>query len=139
MHLLVWLENFQQTPENIDSIVSSEIPDENSPIYECAITSYIHGPCGNINPHQPCMINHKCSKGFPKYFRKEIEVGEHSYALCWRRSPDYGGNTVTKYIAGTPIKIETPVPNYSLSAKPAAKKSKAEAFDDLFEEDDLPF
>jgi hypothetical protein len=39
----------------------------------------------------------------------------------------------------TPIKIETPVSNYSLSAKPAAKKSKAEAFDDLFEEDDLPF
>ena len=39
----------------------------------------------------------------------------------------------------TPIKIETPVSNYSLSAKPAAKKSKAEAFDDLFEEDDLTF
>jgi hypothetical protein len=39
----------------------------------------------------------------------------------------------------TPIKIETPVSNYSLSAKPAAKKSKAEAFDDLFEEDDSPF
>ena len=81
MHLLVWLENFRQTPENIDSIVSSEIPDENSPIYECVITLYIHGPCGNINPHQPCMINHKCSKGFPRAFRNETEVGENSYAL----------------------------------------------------------
>lgn len=40
----------------------------------------------------------------------------------------------------TPVKVETPKSNYSLSAKPVAKKSKAEAFDDLFEEDDdLPF
>jgi hypothetical protein len=36
---------------------------------------------------------------------------------------------------------EEPKSNYSLSAKPAAKKSKADAFDDLFEEDedDSPF
>jgi hypothetical protein len=35
---------------------------------------------------------------------------------------------------------EEPKTNYSLSAKPAAKKSKADAFDDLFEEDDdMPF
>jgi hypothetical protein len=35
---------------------------------------------------------------------------------------------------------EEPKTNYSLSAKPAAKKSKADAFDDLFEEDDdTPF
>jgi hypothetical protein len=35
---------------------------------------------------------------------------------------------------------EKPQSNYSLSTKPAAKKSKAEAFDDLFEEDDdMPF
>ena len=31
---------------------------------------------------------------------------------------------------------EEPKSNYSLSTKPAAKKSKAEAFDDLFGEDD---
>jgi hypothetical protein len=37
-------------------------------------------------------------------------------------------------------KEEKPQSNYSLSAKPAAKKSKAETFDDLFEEDDdMPF
>jgi hypothetical protein len=35
---------------------------------------------------------------------------------------------------------EEPKSNYSLSTKPAAKKSKADAFDDLFEDDDdLPF
>jgi hypothetical protein len=37
-------------------------------------------------------------------------------------------------------KEEKPQSNYSLSTKPSAKKSKAEAFDDLFEEDDdMPF
>jgi hypothetical protein len=36
---------------------------------------------------------------------------------------------------------EEPKSNYSLSAKPVAKKPKVEAFDDLFdeEEDDMPF
>jgi hypothetical protein len=35
---------------------------------------------------------------------------------------------------------EKPQSNYSLSTKPAAKKSKADAFDDLFEDDDdMPF
>ena len=36
---------------------------------------------------------------------------------------------------------EEPKSNYSLSTKPAAKKSKAEAFDDLFgeDDDDVPF
>jgi hypothetical protein len=34
---------------------------------------------------------------------------------------------------------EKPQSNYSLSTKPAAKKSKADNFDALFEEDDLPF
>jgi hypothetical protein len=37
-------------------------------------------------------------------------------------------------------KEETPKSNYSLSTKPEAKKSKADAFDDLFEDDDdAPF
>jgi hypothetical protein len=34
---------------------------------------------------------------------------------------------------------EKPQSNYSLSTKPAAKKSKADNFDALFEEDDIPF
>jgi hypothetical protein len=35
---------------------------------------------------------------------------------------------------------EKPQTNYSLSAKPAAKKSKSDQFDELFEEDDdMPF
>jgi hypothetical protein len=35
---------------------------------------------------------------------------------------------------------EEPKSNYSLSTKPAAKKTKADSFDELFEEDDdMPF
>ena len=34
---------------------------------------------------------------------------------------------------------EEPKSNYSLSTKPAAKKSKAETFDDMFDDDDAPF
>jgi hypothetical protein len=42
---------------------------------------------------------------------------------------------------GKPLVKEEPQSNYSLSTKPAAKKSKADSFDELFddEDDDLPF
>jgi len=35
--------------------------------------------------------------------------------------------------------VAPPKSNYSLSTKPAAKKSKADAFDELFDDDDAPF
>ena len=47
----------------------------------------MHGPCGNINPDFPCMINLKCSKHFPKEVSNTTTLGQNaSY-------PDYRDNS----------------------------------------------
>ena len=45
----------------------------------------VHTPCGGQNPRAVCMVNGKCSKGFPKPFREETSITEDSYA-CTKRS-----------------------------------------------------
>ncbi|GFR98290.1 hypothetical protein ElyMa_004497700 [Elysia marginata] len=51
----------------------------------------IHGPCGVNNPTAPCMKNGTCSKGFPKPFIQNSEIGNDSYPKYRRRSPNHGG------------------------------------------------
>lgn len=41
----------------------------------------IHGPCGNW-----CIVNNKCSKGFPKAFCSETIMDENGYPKYHRRN-----------------------------------------------------
>ena len=100
-HLELWFEDpFVATAAVLDSMISAEIPDENSPIYDQVKKFYLHGPCGPVNPQSPCMIDGVCSKNFPKDFRSNTDLGEDSFAMYRRRSPQEGGNSVTKIIRG---------------------------------------
>ena len=54
----------------------------------------VHTPCGPANPNAICMRNGKCSKGFPKPFRKETTINKDSYANLRRH------NTGKKYKLG---------------------------------------
>ena len=65
MHLLFWIENFDETPQNIDNVISAEIPPEGAPgskerelhelvpgskereLHELVMKHMIHGPCGD--------------------------------------------------------------------------------------------
>ena len=49
-HILIWRENFDQTPSNIDNTISAEIPAPNSDLHETVVKYMIHGPCGSLNP-----------------------------------------------------------------------------------------
>ena len=98
-HNLFWIDNFIITPENIDLVISAEIPDPlTDPIlYEIVTQHMIHGPCSHHNPTAPCMENGVCSKGFPKEYQASTVVGEGSYPLYKRRSPMQGGRSIEKF------------------------------------------
>ncbi|CEP11614.1 hypothetical protein, partial, partial [Parasitella parasitica] len=76
VHILLFLDNEKDrfdTSEKIDSIISAEIPDADTDkdLYNIVTKNMMHGPCGDINPKSPCMVEDafgimKCSKGFPK-------------------------------------------------------------------------
>lgn len=45
----------------------------------------VHGPCGIVNPQAPCMIDGKCSKGYPKLFSEDTQTDEDGFPSYRRR------------------------------------------------------
>ncbi|KAJ9541777.1 hypothetical protein OSB04_028283 [Centaurea solstitialis] len=66
------------TVEQIDPIISAEIPDkdEDPDLYSLVKEFMIHGPCGEENINCPCMIDRKCSKNFPKRFSEYTSIDD---------------------------------------------------------------
>jgi hypothetical protein len=66
-HILIWLVD-KVRPEEIDKIISAEIPDPNvdQELFDIVTTNIVHDPCGTLNIMSPCMDNGKCTKRFPK-------------------------------------------------------------------------
>jgi hypothetical protein len=89
-HILLILDtaNKPRTPEQIDKIVSAEIPNPvtQKALFDSVTKHMIHGPCGSFNPNAPCMKNGICSKGFPKEHCEETTLSEDAYPLYCRRS-----------------------------------------------------
>ncbi|KAK7244370.1 hypothetical protein RIF29_39191 [Crotalaria pallida] len=96
-HILLFLDARAKypNPEDIDSIISAEIPDaEKKPkLYEAVKEFMLHGLCGLANRRSPCMIDGRCSKFFPKKFEPETKVDEDGYPIYRRRD---NGHTIEK-------------------------------------------
>ena len=85
------------TPSFLDDVISAEIPPITSPVQELVITQMMHGPCGNLNPNSPCMIDGKCDKDFPKDFSNETIVEDiYGYPKYHHQSPQDGGGQFMK-------------------------------------------
>lgn len=96
-HILLILapEDKPLLAEQIDEIVSAELPDERThPVLHAIVTRcMLHGPCGTVKPTSPCMKDGSCSKRFPKAYQNSTQVGRDSFPLYKRRSPEDGGRT----------------------------------------------
>ena len=88
-HLIVFLDRASRlsTPEAIDELISTEIPDEQSHprLFVLVKKFMIHGPCGPDIP-SPCLDDRRrCSKHFPKPFLSTTQITGDSYVQTRRR------------------------------------------------------
>jgi hypothetical protein len=97
-HILIWLHsNFKcRTLEDVDSIVSAEIPDKftNPKCYEIVSRFMMHGLCGLANPKSQCMNKGVSSKRFLKKFKTQTVFDDNGFVYYRRR--DLKDNFVIK-------------------------------------------
>jgi len=81
-HIIVFLKPYAKlrTPEQVDSLMSSEFPVDNPELFELIKKFMIHGPCGAQNRQSSYMENGVCTKGFPKPFNECTSITEDFYA-----------------------------------------------------------
>ena len=96
LHLLLWMID-KIRPQDIDKIITAELPDPNTDpeLFRIVSTTMIHGPCGHINPNSPCMKDGRCTKHYPREFLRATVTARDGYPLYRRRSPEEGGVSVT--------------------------------------------
>lgn len=106
-HILVWLVD-KIRPDEIDSIISAEIPDEIvDPKLHAVVTKHmIHGPCGHFNYNSPCMVDGRCSKRYPRDLLAETITGNDGYPLYRRRSVADSGRSVIVKVRGQNVDVD---------------------------------
>nr|XP_043616040.1 uncharacterized protein LOC122587953 [Erigeron canadensis] len=108
-HVCLFLKNGSKlpTPEDIDRVICSEIPDKELELdlYQIVCDNMLHGPCGIDREFMPCMTKGKCTKRFPKDFNEHTYIDEDGYAV-YRRRKD--GNHALK--SGIPLDNRSIVP-----------------------------
>uniref|UniRef100_UPI00358ED5B8 uncharacterized protein n=1 Tax=Myxine glutinosa TaxID=7769 RepID=UPI00358ED5B8 len=107
IHILVWLKD-KIRPAQVDDIISAEIPNptEDKVLHEVVVKHMLHGPCGHINTHSPCMKAGKCTKRYPRPLLTETQTDQDGYPLYRRRKPGDGGFTTTLRVKQQEIVID---------------------------------
>ena len=92
MHLLLFLKGEYKllSPDVVDSIITARWPDPTTQprLFEAVKKFMVHGPCGALNPHAPCMKDGKCIHGYPKPFQQHTTMDHEGYPHYAR--PDDG-------------------------------------------------
>lgn len=95
------------TTDQVDNCISAEIPpdpqlaesqeekEQRQRLQDIVITNMVHGPCGAANPRSPCMEDGKCTKKYPKEFKRYTVLDPASgFPTYRRRAPEDGGRTL---------------------------------------------
>ena len=92
MHLLLFLKSEYKllTPDVVDSMISAQWPDPSTQphLFDAVKKFMVHGPCGTLDPHAPCMRDGKCIHGYPKPFQQHTTMDHDGYPHYAR--PDDG-------------------------------------------------
>jgi len=104
-HMLFILSGRQHCWQEVDRLVCAELPDQtvHPRLFDTVTSCMLHGVCG---PSSACFKNGRCSENFPKPFHRQTSMGDDSYPLYRRRSPEDGGKTFTKYVRGQATVID---------------------------------
>ncbi|KAL2998223.1 hypothetical protein AAZX31_09G086000 [Glycine max] len=96
-HILILLHpsNKYPNPEDIDNIISTEIPNKDThlELYELITKHMIHGPCGLPNMRAPCMVDGKYITFFPKNYQQATIVDQDGFPVYRTRN---NGHTVQR-------------------------------------------
>nr|GEX23813.1 DNA helicase [Tanacetum cinerariifolium] len=88
-HTLLWVDSASkiQGPEDVDRLISAELPDPqvDPQGYKVVSEMMIHGPCGAVNMSATCMEGDKCSKGFPKKVTEKTFFDDQGHVHYRRR------------------------------------------------------
>jgi hypothetical protein len=88
MHLLLFLKTRFKllSPDVVDSIIMACWPDPvmQPQLFDAVKKFMVHGPCGVLDPHAPCMRDGKCIHGYPKSFHKHTTMDQDGYPLYAR-------------------------------------------------------
>ncbi|KAL7106310.1 hypothetical protein ACP275_07G104200 [Erythranthe tilingii] len=88
-HMLIILKSEYKitTPEQFDKFVCAELPDkEKYPgLYDLVLKHMMHGPCGELNFKNSCMIEGKCKYHYPRSYCESTVQGKDGYPIYKRK------------------------------------------------------
>jgi hypothetical protein len=83
MHLLLFLKTRYKlvSPDIVDNVIMAHWPDPATQprLFEAVKKFMVHGPCGVLDHHAPCMKDGKCMHGYPKSFQDHTSMDHDGY------------------------------------------------------------
>lgn len=89
-HMLIILKSEYKitTPDQYDKFVCAELPNQTKypELYGLVVKHMMHGPCGEKNKNNSCMLNDQCKYHYPRSYCERTIQGKDGYPIYRRRN-----------------------------------------------------